>query len=73
MERLIYGHIVDIQMYKSILEKEGIKCFVKNEFEQAANAGFGAGLPGNADLFVDQADFKKAEDLINSLNENDKL
>ncbi len=64
MKKLIYAHIVDIALYKDLLKEAGIESFVKNEFEEAAQAGFGSGLPGNADLFVDEEDFEKAEKLI---------
>ncbi len=68
MEKLIYGHIVEIEMYKDMLNDAGIECFIKNEFEEAAQAGFGSGLPGNADLFVDGEDLKKAKSIIDSYN-----
>ncbi|MGQ1787782.1 MULTISPECIES: putative signal transducing protein [unclassified Saccharicrinis] len=69
MKKVIYGHRVDIAIYKDLLVDAGIECLVKNEFEEAASAGFGSGLPGNADLFVDEADFEKAEGIINSYKE----
>jgi len=64
MQRVFYGHIVEIEMYKDMLFNEGIECFIKNEFEEASHAGFGSGLPGNADLLVYEDDFAKAEALI---------
>ena len=69
MKKLIYGHRVDIEIYRSILEDAGVNCLVKNEFEEAAGAGFGSGLPGNADLYVDEGDFEKAEQVINAYKE----
>ena len=70
MKKLVYGHIVEIEMYKDLLEKSGIECFVKNEFEQASHAGFGLGLPGNADLFVDEQDMSAAEKMIKEYKES---
>ena len=70
MKKLIYGHIVEIEMYKDLLEKSGIECFVKNEFEEASHAGFGSGLPGNADLFVDEQDLVSAEKIVKEYKES---
>ncbi|TLX71155.1 DUF2007 domain-containing protein [Labilibacter sediminis] len=70
MRKLIYGHIVEIEMYKDLLEKSGIECFVKNEFEEASHAGFGSGLPGNADLFVDEQDLVSAEKIVKEYKES---
>jgi hypothetical protein len=64
MEKIMYGHIVEIQMYSDLLQEMGIECVVQNEFEQAAHAGFGSGLPGSADLLVDEQDIEKAQKII---------
>ncbi len=72
MKKLIYGHIVDIQIYKDLLFKAGIECLIKNEFEEASRAGFGSGLPGNADLYVDESNFEKASAIISSFKETIK-
>jgi len=69
MERLTYGHIVDIEIYKDLLKQAGIECLVKNEFQEGSLAGFGSGLPGNADLYVDESDFEKAKSIIESFKE----
>ncbi len=72
MEKITYGHVIDIEIYKGLLLKAGIECLIKNEFEEAASAGFGSGLPGNAELFVAEADFAKAEEIINAYKESNK-
>lgn len=72
MEKLVYGHVVEIEMYKDLLEKSGINCLVKNEFEEASHAGFGSGLPGNADLFVDEKDLLAAEKIVKEHKESEK-
>ncbi|SMO85794.1 Putative signal transducing protein [Saccharicrinis carchari] len=72
MKKLVYGHIVDIEIYKDLLFKAGVECLVKNEFEQASRAGFGAGLPGNADLYVDESDFEKAREIVNAYKETNQ-
>lgn len=64
MERVVYGHIVDIEIYKDLLKQSNIECLVKNEFENAMKAGFGSGIPGNAELFVEDADKEKAVNII---------
>ena len=64
MEKLVYGHLVEIEMYRDMLENEGITCMIKNEFEEASHAGFGSGLPGNVDLFVDEDEIEKASKII---------
>jgi len=65
MKKLVYGHIVEIMMYKDLLEKGGVNCLIKNEFEESTLAGFGSGLPGNADLFVDEQDLITANKIMN--------
>lgn len=69
MEKLIYGHVVEIEMYRELLKKSGINSFVKNEFEEASLAGFGSGLPGNADLFVDEEGLLAAEIVVKEYKE----
>ncbi|WP_071797455.1 putative signal transducing protein [Labilibacter marinus] len=72
MKRIIYGHLVEIEMYRDMLEKENITCMIKNEFEEASHAGFGSGLPGNVDLFVDEENIEKASFIINAHKESQK-
>ncbi len=64
MKKVAYGHLVDIQIFKELLAKENIVSLVKNEYEEAASAGFGAGVPGNEDLFVEEKDYDKAVKII---------
>lgn len=66
MLKIFYGHIVEVEMFKDMLLKEDIESFIKNEFEEASHAGFGSGLPGNADLYVHEDDYIKSENIINT-------
>ena len=72
MEKIVYGHVVEIEIYKDLLEKAGIGCLIKNEFEEASHAGFGSGLPGNADLFVDEVDIEKANQIIKTYKDSNQ-
>ena len=47
-----------------------VPCLIKNEFEEGLHAGFGSGLPGNVDLFVDEQDIEKAAGIIKSYKES---
>ncbi len=73
MKTLTYGHLVEIELYRELLEKSGIECYIENEFEQASHAGFGSGLPGNADLMVDDDDFKRAESILNNYKNSNSV
>lgn len=64
MEKIAYGHIVEIELYKDMLFMSGIDSYIQNEFEDALLAGFGSGIPGNADLFVTETDYNKAFQII---------
>ena len=64
MKSIMYAHFVEVEMYKDMLEKSGINCYIKNESEQASHAGFGSGLPGNVDLMVDEENIEKSQKII---------
>lgn len=64
------GSIVEIQFLKNELEKMGISVSIKNEYAEALNAGFGAGVPGTSDLYCFQKDKEKVMKVIESFKED---
>lgn len=62
----VYTHIIEssIELVKTALESEGIKCFVKGVDRMRASLSFGTGL----ELQVPEKDRTRAEKIIKELN-----
>jgi hypothetical protein len=60
---------ININMIRAELAKIGIPSLVKNEFQSALMAGFGA-TPNAVDLYVNSADIEEASSLIQDLNQD---
>lgn len=52
------------------LEDAGITAISRDEFQQGIEAGFGAGIPGVIDLFVQESDLKKAKEIVSAIIES---
>ena len=64
----VYGDTeININRIRSELAKIGIPSIIKNEFQSALMAGFGAS-PNAVDLYVNASDFEEATKLIQDLN-----
>lgn len=65
---LVYtGNEVIIERIRVNLEMEGINSIIKDGFRQGINAGFVGGTPSAIDLFVLEADFEKATEIITAI------
>ncbi|WMN11687.1 DUF2007 domain-containing protein [Marivirga salinae] len=60
---------VNINRVSAELAKKGIPSLVKNEFQSAVMAGFGAS-PNAVDLYVNESDLDEASKLIEDLNQD---
>lgn len=60
---------ININLIQDELSKAGIPSIIKNEFQSAVMAGFGA-LPNAVDLYVNATDFEKASKIIQDLNKD---
>ncbi|MCL3779841.1 DUF2007 domain-containing protein [Prolixibacteraceae bacterium JC049] len=54
------GSVVEVELLKNQLEDIGIESMLKDEFQEGAHAGFGAGIPGVVDLYVFEKDVVQA-------------
>ncbi len=62
------GSVVEIEYVRAELEAGGIVPIVKDGFAQGLKAGFVADSASAIDLFVLDADVRKALEIINDLN-----
>ena len=62
------GSVVEIEYVRAELEAGGIVPIVKDGFSQGLKAGFVADSASAIDLFVLDADARKALEIINDLN-----
>ncbi|RUA33762.1 MAG: DUF2007 domain-containing protein [Bacteroidetes bacterium] len=67
MVRVYSDTEININRIRSELAKIGIPSIIKNEFQSALMAGFGAS-PNAVDLYVNASDFEEATKLIQDLN-----
>jgi hypothetical protein len=58
---------ININLLQDELANVGIPSIIKNEFQSAIMAGFGAN-PNAVDLYVNATDFEKASKIIQDLN-----
>ena len=54
------GPETNVQYLQEIFGEEGIPSRVRNEFEAGLRAGFGGGLPGQVQLFVEKSHYEEA-------------
>jgi hypothetical protein len=58
---------ININLLQDELAQAGIPSIIKNEFQSAMMAGFGA-FPNAVDLYVNTTDFERASIVIQDLN-----
>lgn len=67
--RVFSGSKIDVELLRNQLEDIGIESMIKDDFLEAAHAGFGAGIPGLVDLYVFDKDVDKAMTFIEKQDE----
>lgn len=63
--RVFTGSEVAVIILKGELEEIGVGSHVQNDYVSGISVGFIGGTPTSVDLFIQKADFPKAESLIN--------
>lgn len=58
------GSEVNIQYLQDLFDKASISSRVKNDFDSGLRAGFGGGLPGQAQLFVPASHYTEAAAIV---------
>lgn len=59
-ERVYTGSEPNIQYLQELFKKSGISHRVRNDFDSGLRAGFGGGMPGQVQLFVEKNHFDEA-------------
>lgn len=67
--KLFTGDEVVISRLRQELETAGINAMKKDGFKQGLAAGFGEGVPSAIDLFVVEADFPRAQEILKAITE----
>ncbi|MFA6831373.1 MAG: DUF2007 domain-containing protein [Bacteroidaceae bacterium] len=70
MEKVYYGHIIEAEYLKEMLEEEKIGTMLRNEFAESGLAGYMAGQPGYASLYVSDEHVEQAKTIITNLTKN---
>lgn len=69
--RVYVGTAINADYLKSVLDKNGIECIIRNILQESSHAGFAAASSDNAaSVFVEEKDIEKAEELVFLLFEN---
>jgi len=71
---LVYtGAEINADLLKEQLEEIGVAALIKNDFQSGITVGFVGGVPSAIDLYIQESDLKKAEQIIlefNRINNN---
>lgn len=59
-QRVYTGSEPNVQYLQELFEKESISSRVRNDFDSGLRAGFGGGMPGQVQLFVDKGHYDQA-------------
>jgi len=70
MKQVYYGHIVEAEYLKGMLEGENIGTMLRNKFAESGLAGYMSGQRGYATLYVSDENEEKAKEIITNLTEN---
>ncbi len=63
--RVFTGTEITANLLKIELEQAGIAGIVRNDFKSGIAAGFSGGFSSSVDLYIQEADLKEAEPIIN--------
>ena len=59
-KRVYTGSEVNVHYLQDLLKQQGIGTRIRNDFDSGLRAGFGGGLPGQVQLFVDPLRYEEA-------------
>lgn len=59
--RVFTGTGLIVNLLKDELEKEGIGCFIRDDFRSGISAGFIGGVPSSVDLYIKEIDVMRAQ------------
>ena len=68
--RVFSGTEISVNLLKDELESIGISAMIQNDFQSGITAGFFGGGTSAIDLFIQEADQKEAEPVINEFLKN---
>jgi hypothetical protein len=70
--RVYTGTEVTVILLKGRLEEIGISSIIQNDYKLGIEVGFVGGVQSAVDLYIQQSDYKKAEPLIDEINQKNK-
>jgi hypothetical protein len=70
--KIFSGTEISVNLLKDELESVGISAMIQNDFQSGITAGFFGGGTSAVDIFVQEADQKEAEPIINEFLKNNK-
>ena len=70
--RVYTGTEVTVILLKGRLEEMGISSIIQNDYKLGTEVGFVGGVQSAVDLYIQQSDYKKAEPLIDEINQKNK-
>ncbi|TKG96437.1 DUF2007 domain-containing protein [Puteibacter caeruleilacunae] len=65
--KIYSGAEVQAHLIKSELEKIGITCIIRDEFQESIHVGWASGIPNCVDLYIMEQDKEKAEEVIKDI------
>lgn len=65
-KRVYTGSEPNVQYLQELFEKDSISSRVRNDFDSGLRAGFGGGMPGQVQLFVDRPHYEQALQIAKS-------
>jgi hypothetical protein len=63
--RVYTGTEILVILLKDRLEEIGVTSMIQNDYKSGIEVGFTGGVQSAIDLYIQQSDFKKAEQIIN--------
>lgn len=70
--RIYSGTEVTVNLLKEILEEAEITGLIQDDFQSGIMAGFSGGTPSAVDLFIQETDLKKAEQIVEEFRSGNK-
>jgi hypothetical protein len=62
--KIYTGTEITVLLLKGLLEEIGVNSTIQNQYKSGVEIGFIGGVQSAIDLYIQQSDFEKAEDVI---------
>ncbi len=68
LSKVFTGSLIEVEFMKTQLEDAGIDCLVQDVFLEGIHAGLPIGTPNSVELYVEEEDQEKAEQIVRDLS-----